>query len=62
MKKTWFGKQVCLSKDRYKNRSSAELANKVLQNNLGILYEVYKCDYGKHFHLTTKNSPKTCVL
>ena len=56
MKKSWFGKQVCLSKDKYKNRKLANLASKCLHNNLGKPNKVYKCHYGKHFHLTSKVS------
>ena len=53
MKKSWFGKQICLSKDRYKNRMIADRATEYLQK-CGFPNRVYKCNYGKHFHLTTK--------
>lgn len=54
MKKSWFGKQVCLSKDRYKNKLLAKRASEYLEKLFNKHQEIYKCNYGKHFHLTTR--------
>lgn len=52
-RKTKQGKLTCLTKVRYKNR---KLADRAAEYFIKVFHEdnrVYKCMYGKHFHLTT---------
>lgn len=47
------GKEICLSKVRYKNQQQA-IKWCVYYSKLGVSGKyIYKCDYGKHYHLTS---------
>ena len=50
------GKEICLSKVRYKNRKMADRAAEYFQKSLGGTNRVYKCLYGKHFHLSSRTN------
>lgn len=49
------GKKICLSKKRYKNRRMTWHWAAYYFKLLGSESNIYKCKYGKHFHLTTKS-------
>ena len=44
----------CLSKNSYPNRECAEMEARVGYEQRGVKLRVYPCQYGFHFHLTSK--------
>ena len=49
--KCWVGDS---EKSIYKTREEAEVAALVAEHDYGVKLDVYKCEYGDHWHLTRK--------
>lgn len=50
-KKCWVGETA---KIIYNTREEAEVAAKIGEHDHGVKLDVYKCEYGDHYHLTSK--------
>jgi hypothetical protein len=47
-------RRSCTSKHRYRSRRSAHMAAQNAARRTGKPHRIYPCDYGEHFHITSK--------